>query len=333
MIKIIAGAAGGPKWLVLNRLDRVLFGNWLSGRTEPLFLIGSSIAAWRFAAASQADPLLAFERFETAYLEQTYSNKPTALEISQETSRVRDAFLPETAIEEILNHPTIRLCFMAVRSKGFNQFENRLLLGAGLAATALSNIISRKSLGFFFERALFHHPDAPPFFESSEFPLQRIPLNRENLSPALLASGSIPLVMSGVSGIKGAASGVYRDGGVIDYHMDIPFLKPGDDKLVLYPHYSRRIIPGWLDKKLTRRKPDPERMASVLQIAPSESFIASLPQQKIPDRNDFWTFAGNDTGRIEYWNRIISESEKLAEEFFDAVDSGNIKNLVQPMTF
>ena len=55
-VKIIAGAAGGPKWLILGQLDRFLFGEWFQGRKTPLFLIGSSIGSWRFAAARRRSP-------------------------------------------------------------------------------------------------------------------------------------------------------------------------------------------------------------------------------------------------------------------------------------
>lgn len=332
MIKVIAGAAGGPKWLVLNHLDRAVFHHWIGERTAPLFMIGSSIAAWRFAAVCQDDPLDAFNRFETAYLKQSYSDRPTPREIADETRRIRDAFLDQAAIRSLINHPTMRLNFMAVRSRGLNASENKFVLGAGLIATALSNMVNRRLLSLFFERTLFYHPKTPPpFFESSEFPLQRVPLDEENLAPALLASGSIPLIISGVRGIRGAKSGTYRDGGVIDYHMDIPFQKANDDAIVLYPHYTRRIIPGWLDKKLSWRKPDPRRMAPVLLVAPSDAFAASLPYGKIPDRTDFWTFAGRDKDRIDYWRTVIQKSEALGNEFLEAVDSGKIRELVQPL--
>ncbi len=334
MVKVIAGAAGGPKWLVLNHLDRILFTNWFKERSDPLFLIGSSIGAWRFAAISQSEPLLALERFEDAYLSQSYSSKPTPLEISKETSRIRNTFLDKSGIQEILNHPTMRLNFMAVRSKGLNASDNKFRLGAGLLGTALSNLVNRKLLKHFFERTLFYHPKTPPpFFETTEFPLQKVPLDRDNLAQALLASGSIPLVMSGVTGIKGATSGIYRDGGVIDYHMDIPFLKATDEKIVLYPHFSRRVIPGWLDKKLPWRSPHPSNMDHVLLIAPSESFVESLPYQKIPDRNDFRIFNQKDKERIDYWQTVILKSKVLGSEFLDAVESGRIKDLIQPMTF
>jgi hypothetical protein len=41
-VKIVAGAAGGPKWMILGQLDRLFFGSWFRGRRQPLYLLGSS---------------------------------------------------------------------------------------------------------------------------------------------------------------------------------------------------------------------------------------------------------------------------------------------------
>ncbi|MDX2452676.1 MAG: patatin-like phospholipase family protein, partial [Desulfosarcina sp.] len=67
-VKVVAGAAGGPKWLILGHLDRVLFGSWFQGRRQPLHLLGSSIGSWRFAADSCTDPVAAIDRMEDAYI-------------------------------------------------------------------------------------------------------------------------------------------------------------------------------------------------------------------------------------------------------------------------
>ena len=107
-----------------------------------------------------------------------------------------------------------------------------------------------------------------------------------------MASGSIPMVMSGVKDLPGGPAGTYRDAGVIDYHLDIPFLK--GDGLVFYPHFDQRLIPGWLDKKLTWRRPKKEHLENAVVVAPSTKFVKGLPLGKIPDRNDFMMFKGKD---------------------------------------
>ncbi len=331
-VKVVAGAAGGPKWLILSHLDRVIFSSWFRTRTEPLFIIGSSAGAWRFGAVSQKNPITAIEKLQTAYVSQSYSSTPTPGEVSLEGVRILNSFLDDTGIREILDHPYIRLNALAVRCRGPVASEKRIPLIFGLTIAVLCNMIHRSFLKFFFERVLFYDPrQIPPFFDMGGLPIRQIPLDHHNIRHALLASGSIPLVMSGVTDIPGTWGGVYRDGGVTDYHLDIPFLKKDDDGIVLFPHYTNRIIPGWFDKKLTWRKPAPSNMDNVLLVCPSQEFISTLPRHSIPDRTDFQLFHGRDRERIAYWNAAAKKSECLGEEFLETVRSGKIRELVKPI--
>ncbi len=331
MVKVIAGAAGGPKWLVLNHIDRCIFSSWLKDRKEPLFLIGASSGAWRFAAVTQKDPVAAIKRLQHAYINQVYDKQPTQAEVSREGLKILDYYLDPAGIRDILNHPCLRLNIMAVRSKSPVTSDNRVLLGSGLAGAAIFNAVNRRLLRFFFERALFFDPrDVPPFYEMNGMPGQKIPLSEQGLKAALLASGSIPLVMSGVTEIPGAISGIYRDGGLTDYHMALPYAVK-DHEIVLIPHFYEYMVPGWLDKNLPWRKATGSSLPNVLLISPSKEFVEHLPLKKIPDRNDFLHFSGRDQERIDYWNTVVSKSEQLGLDFLEAVESGKIRELVQPL--
>ena len=330
-IRVVTGAAGGPKCLILGHLDGVLFSSWLAGRKDPLFLIGSSAAAWRFACVSQEQPLEAIERFQTTYVDQHYSEKPSAQEITADSIAFLDTFLADRGEKEILNHPYLRLNIMSDRCRGLTASDRRGALLPGLLIAALLNIVSRRTMGLFFERTLLYdRRDTPPFFDMDGFPIRKVPLTEENLRPALLASGSIPVAMSRVTDIPGARRGSYRDGGIIDYHMDVPFTRDGDG-IVLFPHYMSRIIPGWFDKHLPWRKPTPSHVENLLLLHPTEAFMQRLPYGKVPDREDFYLFFGRDRERMDYWNRAIQESRRLSEEFIDAVESGRIRELVKPL--
>jgi hypothetical protein len=333
MVTGIAGAAGGPKWLVLYGMDRAIL-SWLPAkRKEPLFMTGSSIAAWRFAAYAGRNSRKSLETFRETYLSQKYSNNPDVNEISAETERIMNLYLNEKAESEILEHPYIRLNFFAVKCLNLLKSGNKIKLTAGMAAAGAMNFFSRKNLKYFFHRALFYDPrNKPPYYNMDEFPIQRIPLSKKNVKKALMASGSIPLVMKGIEDIDGAEKGVYRDGGMIDYHLDIPH--SGDDNgLVLYPHYTSSIIPGWLDKIVPYRHPIAENFKNVLFIAPSPEFLKKLPFSKIPDRNDFKNFTGRDLDRINYWNSTTDASISLGEEFIECIESGRIKNMVKDFSF
>lgn len=327
-IGTIAGASGGAKWLVLSQLDRAILKNIVPKLQGPVHLLGTSIGSWRFACYAQSDPIAAIDRFEMAYIEQSFSERPDIAEITATSRAIIDFVLGESGVEEILNHPVFRTHVLAVRSRHFLASEARWLLGLGLLAAATMNLASRRTLGMFFERALFYDSrDLPPFFNATGFPLQQIALSSRNLEDAIVATGSIPLVLSGVSNIDGAAPGVYRDGGVIDYHHDLPH--SAEERLTLYPHFYDRIVPGWFDKKLGWRRPHPEHVDRTILVSPSNEFVAKLPNAKIPDRTDFLNYSPSE--RIAAWRGCVQASRQLADEFNEILEKDQLAACLQAL--
>jgi hypothetical protein len=327
-IGTIAGASGGAKWLVLSQLDRVITERILPGLSGPVHLLGSSIGAWRFCCYAQAEPTKAIERFESGYLEQTYSNNPDAAEISRTMRDILEKMLGENGAHDVVHHPVFRTHIMTVRSRTLTSSERRPFLAGGLLAAAAANFVTRRSLGVFFRRSLFYDPrDLPPFYNASGFPLDRITLNENNLVDAVLASGAIPLVLQGVRDIDGAPKGIYRDGGVIDYHLDLPLSDP--DRLTLFPHFFEQIIPGWFDKKLTWRRPNPRHTDRTILICPSEEFIRSLPNGKVPDRSDFATMSPELRRKV--WQSAVAACKQLAEELNDVLDKDQLPSRLEKL--
>jgi hypothetical protein len=93
-IRCMLGAAGGPKWIILYGLDKALYKSFLQKRKNPVYMIGSSIATWRFAALSLADGLQGIEAFKERYFAQKYSMKPDREEITAETVAILEEFCP-----------------------------------------------------------------------------------------------------------------------------------------------------------------------------------------------------------------------------------------------
>jgi len=327
-IGTIAGASGGAKWLVLSQIDRVIIDTIVPQLRGPVHLVGTSIGAWRFACYAQANPLDAIERFEHAYIHQTYSDAPDIHEITAKSREILDVILDEEGVEQILGHATFRTHIMTVRARHIAASEQHYVLAAALIVAASLNLISRSTLGWFFERALFFDArDLPPFFDAEGFPLQRVMLRKNNLENAIVATGSIPLVLNGVRDIDGALPGVYRDGGVIDYHLDLPQSDAG--RLSLFPHFFDRIVPGWFDKKLAWRTPAPANIDRTILVSPSAEFVAGLPNGKIPDRTDFRSFAPED--RMQLWRSVVAECERLADELHEVLEKGELEARITPM--
>ncbi|MFA0810773.1 hypothetical protein [Microbulbifer epialgicus] len=309
----LVGASGGPKWLVISQLDRVLMGEFFKGRRDPIATLGSSIGSFRNMCYAMERPLAALERLEHGYIHQAYaSKKPTPLEITIAGERILLDVLGEGGAEEVVSNPLWQSHFVTVRGRGPLASEKRTLLAPALFASALANALSRHSLSAFWERVVFHS-GGEAAVQFGNLSTVNTALSADNVCAAVLASGSIPLVMAGVQNPAGAPQGNYRDGGITDYHFDLRFRHP--QGLVLYPHFFPFMVPGWFDKGLSWRRVRGDAMQSTLVLAPSPAFVAKLPYGKIPDRNDFYRLAPDE--RIHYWKRVVDLSKQVADDFYE----------------
>ncbi|MCX5850355.1 MAG: hypothetical protein NTW65_13065 [Deltaproteobacteria bacterium] len=100
---------------------------------------------------------------------------------------------------------------------------------------------------------------------------------------------------------------------------------------MLFFHHQERIIPGWLDKKIERRAPEPYALSNVLMVFPSQSFIENLPGGNVPERTDFVTFINDQETRIKNWRKAVELSAPLGEDFLELVESGKIKDVVEKL--
>ncbi len=317
------GASGGPKWFSLYNLDKVIFGDFFAERKGELNLIGSSAGAFRIACFSQKDPLSAITRMAESYSETVYSDKADRDEITAKAYELLDYMLGDSGVEEILSNSVFKAHFLVNRANGLAGSENKVFQSFGLIKSYLLNRVDRKYLHKQYDRLIFQYPSSTLMIDDyCNINTENIDLTSANLRNALLASGSIPMVMKGITDIEGAGKGTYRDGGIIDYHFDFKIQNKG---LVLYPHFNSVPKAGWFDKNL-KRNVQPENYDNIVMLIPSAKFIESLPYSKIPDRTDFTNMESDQ--RIKYWKTVLSETEKLSHhfnEFLEAADFSNIK--------
>lgn len=320
----LLAASGGPKWLGIAGLDKYLFSDFFNNRTTPLYTFGASSGAWRLACLAQQYPLQAYARLEDFYIGQRYETVPTREQVSAQVTGVVQGILGDSCGQDIVENPLIHSHFVACRGKHLSRMAGKFPLMAGLALAATSNLFSRKTLGWHFERTVFSQQAVgSPFLSLSDLPSQQVRLTAENVQQVMLATGSIPLLLAPVTHIAGANNGHYYDGGITDYHFDLPL--PATQGLTLYPHFYPYMSPGWFDKSLKWRRAK-AHYHNALILSPSAEFVASLPYGKIPDREDFKQL---DTGqRIKYWRQSVALSARLGDEFAEIVARGNVMDYV-----
>ncbi len=325
-VGVIPGAAGGPKGLILGPLDRFIFGDWLAQSQQPVDLVGASIGAWRMATACLTDTVAAFERLERDYIHQHYEPLPgkkrvTAEQVSEAFGQSLQAFYGGR-IDQVLNHPRHRLHIVTSRGRHVLHREHPVATPLGYAGAYISNALNRKALGRWLERVVFSAQGAALPFDAQDFRTRTVALTEGNFMPALQASCSIPFALQAVHDIPGAPAGAYWDGGITDYHLHLNWTTPPgtpaqspERALVLYPHFQKNVVPGWLDKALKWRHKASHFLDHTIVLAPNPDWVKTLPNGKLPDRQDFMTYGRDLAGRVKVWSAAAQASQQLADEF------------------
>lgn len=323
------GASGGPKWFTLFGLDKYLFGEFFAGRSQALNIVGSSAGAFRAACFCSNAPVAAITDFAEQYCDVVYqSKKPTAQEVTKSAEQLVNSLLGKnnSRVDDIINNPVFKAHFIVSKTRGLVACENKILQGLGLLQSLLSNYQGRQRLSSQYQRFVFQTIGSELKIDDPyRIPTQAVSLTKTNLKDALLASGCIPMVMTGIKEISGSPKGTYRDGGIIDYHFDFKIKNQG---LTLYPHFGNTVKAGWFDKNL-KRGVQAESYDNVVLICPSEKFVQSLPYSKISDRKDYHTL--DDHQRVKYWQTVLSASEQLAQSFDDFCQYQPL-NKIKPIT-
>lgn len=323
-VRVLLAPAAGPKWLAVVGLDRALLQSGLldgPGTT----LVGASAGAWRSFALSAKDPHKAHARLCEDYLVQRFSSRDDAHTISAAYRALLSRVFGDEDVRHAVANPSQHLALLAARARRGTGARARSVQMAALGAAAVCNAATSRSQGLFFERTVFASgPDA-----KVGGPAVRVPLTVDNARQVLLASASVPLVMAAVAAPEGAREGHYLDGGLTDYHVAHPVDAAGGVALMFV--HQRRLIPSWFDKQLPHRKPHKHWLRDVLQVYPSDAWVASLPGGAVPTREDFTRLSDAPETRIQRWREAVARSEELGEQFLSDVQSGRLEDLVAPI--
>ena len=323
-VRVIPAAAGGPKGLVLNPLDRYIFGRWLPHSDQVVHLLGASIGAWRMACACLDDPEAALTQLAEDYVTQRYPHQPGRLPEAAVVTKIFSAKIDQrlgTRAAEALTNPRYRLHVFTSRGRHLLHRPGKLRTTLGYVSAYVANAASRRALGGWLERVVFSDPrDALPF-PLADFRSRSVSLEAQNLAPAILASCTIPFALQAVQDVPGAPPGTYWDGGITDYHLHLNYSSMSEG-LVLYPHFQPRIVPGWLDKAWHKRHRASRHLDNLVVLSPHPGFVERLPNAKLPDRQDFRDLRDDDLGRERIWRVALAESTRLAEDFARVVERG-----------
>ena len=329
-ISTVFGASGAAKWLTICGLDSIIFSQWLKDSNHSIDLLGTSIGAFKFAAAAQNNPSKALERLANSYIEQYYNGEVTPKKITLEMIRVINDFLDSEAIDQVCSNPRFHYHCVSARATGWLTKDNLNLQKLAMVKAFLLSSMGREYMNKIFTRTIFHTKSLEVAIRGNDnFTTDYVQLNQSNFRSALMSSGSIPVIMEVINKVEGAKEGVFVDGGLIDYHPIPKNLSSKDNGFVLYPHFYTHLTEGWFDKFFPWRTIPRNSLKDVIIIGPNSNYVKSLPGGKIPDRMDFKRFKKNDDERVRRWRIALSRSVLLGEEFIDSVRSGQIAEHVE----
>jgi hypothetical protein len=332
-VGVIPAAAGGPKGLILGPLDRFIFGDWLARSHQRVDLVGASIGAWRMATACLREPISGFSRLERDYISQDYElppgkKYPLASHVSERFGLSLESFYGGHVLD-VLNNPRYKLHIVASRGRHVLGRQHKVATPLGYAGAFLSNLLHRRVMGAWLERVVFSTSSRLPF-EAADYRTRQVELTEHNFQPALQASCSIPFVLNAVHDIPDAPPGAYWDGGITDYHLHLDYNRAGSGPLVLYPHFQKAVVPGWLDKGLKWRHGATHFLDNTIVLAPDREWIAKLPNAKLPDRTDFPRYGRDLKARVMAWSSAASAAAQLADEFQEWLEKPDLSR-VEPL--
>jgi hypothetical protein len=329
-VRVIPAAAGGPKGLALNALDRFVFGQWLKDSTHSVHLLGASIGAWRMAAACRSDADAALAELAADYIAHDYPRQPGKQPKKADVTRIFAGTLQDrlgTRAAQLLSHPRFRLHVITSRGRHLMRREGRVSTPLGYLGAFATNLVSRRAMGGWLERVIFSDPREALPFALHDYRTKQVALTPDNLAPSVLASCSIPFWLDAVHDIHGAPRGAYWDGGITDYHLHLDYAQMGEG-LVLYPHFQSTVVPGWLDKALKHRHGATARLSNLVLLSPNPEWVkAVMPNAKLPDRGDFKSYGEGIAERQRDWRRAVADCQRLADEFARAVQQDSIEAL------
>jgi hypothetical protein len=326
-VDIIPGAAGGPKGIGIQGLDQAIFADFLPRAPQRRTLIGSSIGSWRFASIAAHGAKQGTERLGELYTQLHFNKKMSRQDVSQICLGMLND-LVKGYEQRLVQHSDYHLAVISVKAQHIFKSDHALPLLTSVAGIVGATAIGRQHSRYFMQRVISQPSHAQSFqIPNDGFTTHYHELNEKNVMSWLMASASIPGVMAAVTNIADAPQGYYRDGGLIDYHIDLPFPSQG---IVLYPHFTDSITPGWFDK-LFKRSSKPENQARTLLLSPSQDYLDHLPLGRLPDRKDFTLKGLDQQQRIHLWQQCIAESQRLGDEFLEMVEKQNFADYLRPL--
>eukprot|EP00698_Gefionella_okellyi_P006854 TRINITY_DN1650_c0_g1_i1.p1 TRINITY_DN1650_c0_g1~~TRINITY_DN1650_c0_g1_i1.p1 ORF type:complete len:348 (-),score=61.93 TRINITY_DN1650_c0_g1_i1:98-1141(-) len=296
---IFFSPAAGPRYFVTAGFERVFLRTPI---TTPKYFVAASSGALRFTSllCSKYTGVDLFAKFEHELCKFSISYKDTPQQLA---TKLRELFSGYThdLVEQLLNDSQHRVCIFV--SQVHDWIATTPRMGAAFAASLLGNFAHSGAQNLLYRRLCFYTGDKPPNTVIDSTKVEFYPLTHENFHTVLVASAAIPFRVASPRHMPGVGDGVFVDGGLGDYMMNVQVRK----NALLLSHTSR-VYRTWMDTLVPYRKLPDDDFEYVSVLHPRKEFVGSLADKRIPSRMDWDRYANRPELRYKLWQDCIQRS-------------------------
>jgi hypothetical protein len=246
------------------------------------------------------------------YCDMYYKNGDTCDVLHPMMLEMFDIVSPDLVLEESLDHATFKVGIMVSELRYPFSLLPMLLLRPFLVLVILLHLLLPSLIeNLFFKRLCFFSGDSLPPFLELDGAVEFHKLTVENCKQVLHATTSVPLVSKPCTFIHSVGAGVYFDGGITDYYLNLK-VKNANGLLLGDLHPTAPIYRSALDQFLpwARHLPD-DYFEHVSVIRPTNEFVRLLGRS-LPSVKDWFSkdFIQNPKKRKDFWNLVYDLSQK-----------------------
>lgn len=313
--RVVAAPATGPRYFATIGFDVQFVQGFIDAEKtnktpRSVWLLGGSSAALRFTAIITSILLKRPQTIRDAvdhFTEMTYHRGDLPETLAPMMAEMINICAPLSLLSGIVNHPKIHLSIMVAhfhpRFIEYPDWKLKLVF----AECFLANIVSPSHLNRFFTRTCFYSGTVrPPFFGPDDL-VRFVPLTSDNIKQVLKATTCIPFISERVTAIPGCSRGLFFDGALCDFHVNLRVDNERFQMLYLAGEpLSTPIKQTFFDVILPWRKAPSCYFDNCSVIAPSAYFVSQVPGHRLPCVSDWFdkTYMSHPERRKESWGAV-----------------------------
>ena len=323
--------AAGPKAFISSGFEASLSESYHNNDIKSeKWLIGGSTGGMRslaFVSSLLLDQDLT-SKMKDHYCEMYYKHGDTADVLHPMMLTMFNIVSPDKVLEECLAHDTFKIAIMVSELRYPFSLLPMLLLRPFLVLVVLMHFMLPTLIEtLFFQRLCFFSGDNPPPFLDSDESVQFCNLTVKNSKQVLHATTSMPLISKPCRYIDGIGPGVYFDGGITDFYLNMK-IENAHGLLLGDLDPSAPIYRSALDQFLPWTRHLPEHyFEQVSVVRPTKEFVKSLGSSSLPSVKDWFSneYIKNPEKRKKIWNLVYDLSHKhwFRDSFCEYLDESD----------